>query len=452
MTRERIIIMGAAGRDFHNFNMVFRDNPTYQVVAFTASQIPYIANRVYPSTLAGEAYDDGIPIFDEAMLETLIENHTVNKVVFAYSDISYTELMHKASRVLATGADFMLVGPEATMLRSGKPVISVCAVRTGCGKSQVTRYIGSLLAGHGVKGVVIRHPMPYGDLATETIERFATPEDLSARHCTIEEREEFEPLIAAGLVVYAGVDYEKILRAAEGEGEIILWDGGNNDFPFIRPDLEIVLVDPLRSGHETAYYPGEVNLRRADIIIINKVNAAQPADIATLETTIARINPGAAVIRTRSSVTIAEPAAIRGKKVLVIEDGPTVTHGGMATGAGMVAAREGGAREIVDPRPYAVGSIAGLFAAYPHLGPVLPAMGYRPEQVADLAQTIRATPCDLVLAATPIDLIRLVDVPMPIVRVSYDMEEMPGSPLRQAIGRFLAERGIGGQQTTLHHR
>ncbi|AJE04865.1 GTPase [Geobacter pickeringii] len=433
--------MGAAGRDFHNFNTVFRDNPSFRVVAFTAAQIPFIADRSYPASLAGRLYPEGIPIYPESRLPELVREHRVSKVVFAYSDISHEELMHTASTVLATGADFWLIGPDETMLPSRRPVISVCAVRTGCGKSQVTRHLCGLLAEAGVKPVVVRHPMPYGDLGVETVERFAGFDDLERHHCTIEEREEFEPLVSRGIVVYAGVDYERVLREAEREGEVIVWDGGNNDFPFFRPDLEIVLVDPLRPGHETAYYPGEVNLRRAHLVIVNKVNAAPPGVVSHLEETVRRINPEAEVVRSASLITVDDSAAIAGKRVLVIEDGPTVTHGGMPTGAGYAAAREFGAAEVVDPRPWAVGSIAGAFAAYPHLGPVLPAMGYRPEQVDELRRTVEAVPCDTVVSATPISLERLFRPHKPVARVSYEIGESPPAPLRRAVGRFLESRG-----------
>ncbi|WP_298269338.1 cyclic 2,3-diphosphoglycerate synthase [Geobacter sp.] len=441
MKEERVIIMGAAGRDFHNFNTVFRNNPAYRVVAFTAAQIPFIAERRYPPALAGRRYPEGIPIHPESSLLELIRRHRVSKVVFAYSDIAHAELMHKASAVLAAGADFWLIGPDATMLASSRPVISVCAVRTGCGKSQVTRHICALLADAGVRPVVVRHPMPYGDLATQVVERFAGFDDLSLHHCTIEEREEFEPLVGRGTVVYAGIDYERILREAEREGEVIVWDGGNNDFPFFRSDLEIVLVDPLRPGHETAYFPGEVNLRRAGLVVVNKANAAAPEVVARLEEDVRRINPKAEVVRTFSRVIVSDPGAIAGKRVLVIEDGPTVTHGGMPTGAGYAAALESGAAEVLDPRPWAVGSIAKSFEEYSHLGPVLPAMGYSSGQVDELRRTIEAVPCEAVVSATPVSLERLFRTQKPMVRVFYEIEELPGAPLRRAIGRFLENAG-----------
>lgn len=437
MKRTRVIIMGAAGRDFHNFNVCFRNRAEFKVVAFTAAQIPYIANRRYPPSLAGRLYPRGIPIHPEAELERLTGKYRVNLVVFSYSDISYSELMHKASRVLASGADFRLIGPDATMLKSSRPVISVCAVRTGSGKSEVTRYLCGILSEHGIKPVVIRHPMPYGDLAEQEVERFEHFDDLSLHRCTIEEREEFEPLLESRAVVYAGVDYGKILRRAEKEGEIIIWDGGNNDFPFLRPDLEITVADPLRTGDEVSFFPGEVNLRRASVCVINKVNTAREEKIRELEKTIAETNPGAAVIRTASETTVSDPSSVKGKRVLVIEDGPTVTHGNMPSGAGLVAAQKYGAAEVVDPRPHAVGSLAEAFRTYSHIGPVLPALGYRPEQVEELRRTIEATPCELVLSATPIDLNRLMTLSLPVMRVRYEIAEGPRAPLKKLIALFI---------------
>ncbi len=435
MKRTPVIIMGAAGRDFHNFNCCFRNDPSSRVVAFTAAQIPYIANRRYPPSLAGPRYPHGIPIRPEEELSDLIRRHKVRQVVFAYSDIAHTELMHKASQVLACGADFRLMGPDATMLRARRPVVSVCAVRTGCGKSQVVRYFCDILREQGVRPVVVRHPMPYGDLARQAVERFATGADLDHFACTVEEREEYEHLLAHGAVVYAGVDYGKILRQAEREAELIIWDGGNNDLPFFRSDLEVVVADPLRAGHETAWYPGEVNLRRAGVVVVNKVNAAESAQVDAVEEAVRRVNPAALLVRTASPVTAAEGDRIRGKRVLVVEDGPTITHGSMPSGAGLAAARQYGAGEVMDPRPWAQGSFGEIYRRFPHIGPVLPAMGYRPEQVADLARTIDAVPCDLVLAATPIDLARLVQVSRPIVRIGYAIAEPAGTPLRD---RFLA--------------
>jgi predicted GTPase len=439
MKRTRVIIMGAAGRDFHNFNVCFRDKPAWQVVAFTAAQIPFIEERRYPPSLAGSLYPRGIPIHPEEELEGLIRRHRVEEVVFAYSDVSHEELMHKASLVLACGAGFRLLGPAATMLSSSLPVVSVCAVRTGCGKSQVVRYFCDILREKGIRPVVVRHPMPYGDLARQEVERFARGSDLERYHCTIEEREEYEHLLDHGATVFAGVDYRKVLRSAEAETGIIIWDGGNNDLPFFRSDLEIVVADPLRPGHETAWYPGEVNLRRAAIVVINKVNAAEPAAVATVRTAVQRANRAAAVIETASLVTVDEGDRIRGKRVVVVEDGPTITHGSMAAGAGLAAARQYGAAEVVDPRAWATGSLAAVFARYPHIGPVVPAMGYRPEQVEELSRTIASIPCDLVLAATPIDLARLVNVGTPILRVNYAIAEPEGSPLRDAFLQFLEE-------------
>jgi len=438
MKKIRVLIMGAAGRDFHTFNCCFRNNPAYQVLAFTAAQIPYIAQRNYPAPLSGALYPQGIPIYPEAQLPELIRRKRINQVIFAYSDISHEELMHTASLVLACGADFRLIGATAGMLKSRCPVVSVCAARTGCGKSQVVRYFCDILNTQGIRPVVVRHPMPYGDLALQEVERFTRISDLEQYQCTIEEREEFEHLLEHGAVVYAGVDYQKILRRAEAEASVIIWDGGNNDLPFFRPDLEIVLVDPLRPGHETAWYPGEANLRRADLVLINKVNAAEPTAITSVENSVRRVNPAATIVRTASLVSAADGERIRGKRVLVIEDGPSVTHGSLPSGAGMAAAHQYGAAQVIDPRPWAVGSLAELYARYPHIGPVLPAMGYRPEQVAELAATIAAVPCDLVLAATPINLGRLVRVETPILRVAYTIAEMNGTPLQDAFLQFLA--------------
>lgn len=440
MKRERVIIMGAAGRDFHNFNVCFRNDPCVRVLAFTAAQIPFIKDRRYPPSLAGDFYPKGIPIVDEARLPDLITRHRVDRVIFAYSDISYADLMHRASIVLARGADFSLLGPSATMLRSARPVISICAVRTGCGKSQVTRYLCEILAAKGLRPVVVRHPMPYGDLEAQEVERFSHFEDLSLYRCSIEEREEFEPLIQRGAVVYAGVDYQKVLARAEGEGDVIIWDGGNNDFPFFVPDLEITIVDPLRSGDETGYFPGEVNLRRAHVAIINKTNTVVRAVSDRMEKTIRAINSQARVIRTTSEISVSDPAMVSGRRILVIEDGPSITHGGLSSGAGYAAALQFEAGEIVDPRPYAVGSIAAVFRVYPHIGAVLPTMGYSDRQVEDLRLTIEKTPCDVVLSATPIDLRRLMPIPKPVVQAAYDIREEPDEPLKKILLQFIREK------------
>ncbi len=443
MKPKRVIIMGAAGRDFHNFNCCFRNNPHFRVAAFTATQIPFISDRRYPASLAGKLYPRGIAIYPEEMLVDLIQRHRADEVVFAYSDISHQELMHTASRVLAAGADFRLIGPKATMLRSSRPVVSVSAVRTGCGKSQVVRYFCDILKERGEQPVVVRHPMPYGVLEEQEVERFAEISDLDRYNCTIEEREEYELLIEQGAIVYAGVDYRKILRRAEKEGKVIIWDGGNNDFPFFRPDLEIVVTDPLRPGHETSYFPGEVNLRRADLIVINKVNVAEPEAVATVREAALRANPQAELVLTESLVEVVNSGRIMGKRVLVIEDGPTITHGNMPYGAGLAAARKYGAKEPVDPRTWATGTVAGIFERYPHIGPVLPAMGYSPEQIKELEQTISAVPCDLVLAATPIDLSRIVTVNKPIFRVTYGIAEDEAKKLRRAFVRFLDRNRAG---------
>lgn len=441
MKPKRIIIMGAAGRDFHNFNCCFRNNPHYRVVAFTATQIPYISKRRYPPSLAGKLYPAGIPIHPEEMLEELIRSHRADEVVFAYSDIAHQELMHIASRVLAIGADFRLIGPKATMLKSSRPVITVSASRTGCGKSQIVRYLCDILRENGLQPVVVRHPMPYGTLADQEVERFADISDLDYYRCTIEEREEYEHLIEHGAIVYAGVDYRKILRRAEKEARIIIWDGGNNDFPFFRSDMEIVVLDPLRPGHETSFFPGEVNLRRADLVVINKVNVAEPADVAAVRESAQRANPGAGIILTGSQVEVSGGGVIKGKRVLVVEDGPTITHGSMPYGAGLAAARKYEALEAVDPRPWAKGSLAGVFERYPHIGPVLPAMGYSAEQIDDLEQTIFAVPCDLVLSATPIDLSRVVKVDTTLLRVTYGIAEDQDRHLKKAFLEFI-ERNV----------
>jgi predicted GTPase len=432
---KKVLILGAAGRDFHNFNVIFRNNLDYQVVAFTATQIPDIAGRCYPPELAGRTYPEGIPIFDEKDLENLIAEYEIDCVVFSYSDISHQNLMHVASRALAAGADFWLLGTEHTQLQANVPVISVCAVRTGCGKSPVSR----LVAAEGRKPVVIRHPMPYGDLAAQAVQRFATMEDLDVQQCTIEEREEYEPHIREGMVVYAGVDYEKILRQAEKEADVILWDGGNNDTPFYASDLEIVVADPHRPGHELSYYPGEVNLRRADVVVINKVDTAQQHDIETVRQNIKLNNPTAAVCEMACRVVLATPELITGKRVLVVEDGPTLTHGEMPYGAGVVAARQYGAAELVDPRPYAVGSIRGTYERYTHVTSLLPAMGYSAMQRHELEETIRRTPCDLVVIATPIDLTRVIKIDKPSLRVTYEVEDLTRPGLVDRLARFWHE-------------
>ncbi|MBI5524507.1 MAG: GTPase [Desulfarculus sp.] len=436
---EKVIIMGAAGRDFHNFNIYFRGNPRYQVVAFTATQIPAIEGRLYPPELAGTGYPQGIPIHPEAELAGLIKDHRVDLVAFSYSDVPHLELMHKASLVMAMGADFILIGATYTMLRSQRPVVSVCAVRTGCGKSQTTRRVCDILGAMGRRLVVVRHPMPYGDLRRQAVQRFATYQDLDRQGCTIEEREEYEPLLEKGLVVYAGVDYARILAAAEQEAEVIVWDGGNNDTPFFFPSLHIVVFDPLRAGHELLYYPGETNLLMASVAVINKVDSATPAQVEQVRRNIERHAPAATVVLADSPVTVEDPGRIAGQRVLVVEDGPTLTHGGMAFGAGAVAARRLGAAELVDPRPFAVGSIAQAFSDYPHIGPVLPAVGYTPRQVSDLAATINQADCDLVLFATPIQLTRLLALDKPALRARYEYQDHAGGPtLEEAIRRGLA--------------
>jgi len=438
MERQRVIIMGAAGRDFHNFNVYFRDNPGYEVVAFTATQIPDIEGRTYPPELAGSLYPEGIPIYPEEELPELIRRYKVHQVVFAYSDVSHEYVMHRASLALAAGADFRLMGAESTMLRSSKPVIAVCAVRTGSGKSQTSRRVSQILQELGKKVVVIRHPMPYGDLRKQVVQRFASLEDLDRYNCTIEEREDYEPHIVRGITVYAGVDYEKILREAEKEADVIVWDGGNNDFPFVRPDLHIVVADPHRPGHEVRYHPGETNLRMADVVVINKVDTAEPDNVNLVRDNIRRVNPKAIIIEAASPIFVDDPGAIRGKRVLVIEDGPTLTHGEMSYGAGIVAARRFGAAEIVDPRPYAVGSIAETFRKYPQVGPLLPAVGYGRKQIEELEATVNSTPCDMVIVATPIDLRRVISVNKPVDRVRYELQEIGRPNLEDVLRNFLA--------------
>lgn len=417
----KVLILGAAGRDFHNFNCCYRGDDRYRVVAFTATQIPNIDGRVYPPELAGPLYPQGIPIFPEAQLEALIGEHSVNLVVFSYSDVPYSHVMHLAARASAAGADFGLIGTRATMLPSKKPVAAVCAVRTGCGKSQTTRRVAAVLREMGKRIAVVRHPMPYGDLTKQICQRYATIEDMDRYECTIEEREEYELHIANGNLLYAGIDYQKILTAAEAEADVILWDGGNNDTPFFKPDLHITVADPHRPGHESAYYPGETNFRMADVIVINKVNTARAEDIAVVEANARAHNPKAKLIRADSAITCVGGEQIRGKRVLVVEDGPTLTHGEMTIGAAHVAARQFGAAAIVDPRPYAAGSIREVFAKYRHLTDILPAMGYGREQISDLEATINAAPCDVVLIGTPIDLTRLVKLNKPALRVAYEL-------------------------------
>ena len=436
---KRVLILGAAGRDFHNFNVLFRDNSDYHVVAFTAAQIPDIAGRRYPPELAGVLYPEGIPILEENDLENLVAEYEIDAVVFAYSDISHQNLMHLASRAVAADADFWLLGTGRTQLKSVVPVISVCAVRTGCGKSPVSRLVASELRRLGRRPVVVRHPMPYGDLATQAVQRFATMEDLDLQQCTIEEREEYEPHIRQGTVVYAGVDYEKILERAEKEADVILWDGGNNDTSFYASDLEIVVADPHRAGHELSYFPGEVNLRRADVIVINKVDTAYQRDLETVRHNIKIHNPKAAVFEMACRVSVSKPYLVKGKRVLVVEDGPTLTHGEMPYGAGVVAAQQFGAAELVDPRPYAMGSIRSTFDRYPHLTKLLPAMGYSTMQRHELEETIRRTRCDLVLVATPIDLSRVIKLDQPNLRVTYEVEELTKPGLAELLATFCHE-------------
>ncbi len=437
MKKSNVIIMGAAGRDFHNFNTYFRENERYKVVAFTAAQIPNIDDRCYPATLAGSLYPSGIPIMAEEELPAIIKKHKVDQVVFAYSDISHVELMHKASWVLSLSADFRLMGNGRITLRSNKPVISVCAVRTGAGKSQTTRHICSILRDRGLKVVVVRHPMPYGDLTKQAVQRFGDYTDLEKQDCTIEEREEYEPLIDNGIVVYAGVDYERILREAEKEADVIVWDGGNNDLPFFESNLHIVLTDPHRPGHEISYHPGEVNLRLANVVIINKVQTADRRNILRVKENIAKYNPKAIVIEAASPIKIDDPSMVKGKRVLVVEDAPTVKHGEMAFGAGTIAAEDNGALDIVDPRPYAVGSIIQLYEKYRHLGPILPAMGYTDEQIEDMEETINRADCDVVVAGTPVDLRRVINVNKPIVRVRYELAEIGRPNLEDIIDQEL---------------
>lgn len=438
MRRRRVLILGAAGRDFHNFNVLFRDREEFEVIGFTAAQIPDIAGRTYPAVLAGNLYPKGIPIVAEQELESLVAAEKVDEAWFSYSDLAHVDVMHLASRSIAAGAHFVLAAAQKTMLTSVKPVISITAVRTGVGKSQTTRYVSQILKAMGKKVVAVRHPMPYGDLAEQICQRFATYADLDKHKCTIEEREEYEPHIDNGFVVYAGVDYEKILRAAEEEADVILWDGGNNDTSFYTPALQITLVDPHRPGHEATYHPGEVNVLLADLILVNKVNTADPAKVAEVEATCRRLNPRATLLRCNSEIRVSDPAAIRGKRVLVVEDGPTLTHGGMSYGAGWYAAHDAGAAEIVDPSPYAVGSLAATYAKYPNAKGILPAMGYGDEQIRDLEATIRATPADVVVEGTPIELARVLKTDKPIVNVTYELvEREPGTiekALRAAIG------------------
>lgn len=437
MRRIKTIIQGAAGRDFHNFNTVYRNNETFEVVAFTAAQIPGIEDRTYPAVLAGKLYPKGIKIYPESELENLIRKHEIDEVVYSYSDVKHEYVMHWASRILATGANFKLVGGRETMIKSSKPVVAVCAVRTGAGKSQTTRKVAEILKAAGKKVVAVRHPMPYGDLTKQIVQRFGSIADLKKHNCTIEEMEEYEPHIARGQVIYAGVDYEKILREAEKEADVILWDGGNNDLPFFKPDIYITVADPLRAGNEMTYYPGETNFRMADVIVMNKIDSAAPEQIHQLRQTIEEVNPKAMVIDAASPIKVEQPEKIRGKRVLVIEDGPTCTHGEMKYGAGVVAAKKYGAAEMVDPRPFAVGSIAETFRIYPGIGSLLPAMGYGDKQMKDLEATITKAKVDSVIVATPIDLGRVIKISKPHVRVMYDLQEIGEPTLVDALAPIL---------------
>lgn len=442
--RIRVIIVGAAGRDFHDFNTFWRNDPRYEIVAFTAAQIPDIDGRTYPPELCGDRYPNGIPIEPEAMLTELIKRHDVQQVAMAYSDLPHAEVMHKAAIVNAAGADFRIMGHRHTMLKSTKPVIAVCAVRTGCGKSQTSRAVTSILKEMGKRVAAVRHPMPYGDLTKQICQRFAELSDLDKHKCTIEEREEYEPHIVSGVIVYAGVDYEMIIRQAEKEADVIVWDGGNNDMPFYKPDLMITVVDPHRPGHEIGYYPGQTNLLMADVIVINKIDSADADDIAEVRANIAAYNPEATVVDAASPLTVDNPEAIRGKKVLVVEDGPTLTHGEMAYGAGVVAAMKFGAAELVDPRPYTVKSITATFQKYPEIGTLLPAMGYGNRQIKDLQATINKVECDTVVVATPIDLTRLIKIRKPMVRVGYSLQEIGQPDLVHVLNQFLDNKAKRG--------
>ena len=440
--KKNVIIIGAAGRDFHNFNTFFRDNDRFNVVAFTAAQIPDIDGRKYPAALAGELYPEGIPIFAEEDLTRLIREESVDDCVFSYSDVTYQKVMSMSALVNAAGANFVLLGPDATMIESSKPVIAVGAVRTGCGKSQTSRKVIEYLMGRGLKVVAVRHPMPYGDLVAQKVQRFATVEDLAKHDCTIEEMEEYEPHVVRGNVIYAGVDYEAILRAAENDPDgcdIVVWDGGNNDFPFYKPDLNITVVDPHRAGHELNYYPGEVTLRLADVVVINKMDSAGPEGIQLVRDNIRKVNPEAIVIDAASPISVDDPSLIKGKKVLVVEDGPTLTHGQMTIGAGTVAALKFGALECVDPRPFIVGKLAETFKTYPEIGSLLPAMGYGEQQIRDLEATINNTECDAVVIGTPIDLSRVIKIDKPSTRVNYDLQEIGYPDLANVLEDFLSE-------------
>ncbi|HVN30404.1 MAG TPA: cyclic 2,3-diphosphoglycerate synthase [Thermoanaerobaculaceae bacterium] len=433
MAKRKVVIMGAAGRDFHNFNCLFRNNPEAEVVAFTATQIPDIEGRIYPPSLAGPLYPQGIPIYPETDLEKLIKQHDVDEVWFSYSDVPHQYVMDKGSHVVAWGAHFGICSVQRTMLKSIKPVIAICAVRTGVGKSQTTRYVSRILKKLGKKVVAVRHPMPYGDLVKQACQRYETYDDLDKHDCTIEEREEYEPHIDSGFIVYAGVDYEMILREAEKEADVILWDGGNNDTPFYKPDLHITLLDPHRPGHELTYYPGESNFLMANLLVVNKVQTADPVKVEEALDTCHRYNPGARAIKCASKIFVDRPELIAGKRALVVEDGPTLTHGGMTYGAGWFAARNAGAAEIVDPKPFAVGSIAETYKKYPNSGQILPAMGYSDQQIADLEATINATPCDVVVEGTPIDLTRVLKVNKPIAEVTYELEELEPGVIEQMV-------------------
>ena len=438
--RKRVIIMGAAGRDFHNFNVYFRNNEEFEVVAFTATQIPNIEGRKYPASLAGKLYPDGIPIYPEEDLPDLIKKYDVDIVVFSYSDVSHEYVMHKASLAMASGADFMLLGPKSTQLESKKPVVSICAIRTGCGKSQTTRRVVGILKDTGLTPVVVRHPMPYGDLEKQRVQRFATLEDMDKANCTIEEREEYEPHINRGVVVYAGVDYGEILRSAEKEADVVVWDGGNNDFPFFKSDLKIVVVDPLRVGHETTYHPGETNFLSADVIVINKIDTAPFENVERLRERIYRLNPDAIVVEAASPIFVEDYEKIKGKRVLVIEDGPTLTHGSMSFGAGFVAAKKFGAREIVDPRPWIKGSIKEAFEKYPQIGSILPALGYGKEQLKELEEIVNSSDAELVVVATPVNLGRIINMNKPYVRVTYELQEIGKPDLYEIIKERLKVR------------